>query len=173
MKQTAITTNESDNLIKDKSLYWWTNLPQTEMVRLRNKYFPNRGALRSEERLFIYKSEHTESAPISKEVEGFTELKLVRWAKDKYPPIDLNEQVPELLKLLASHQQQAKDIEELFQMVKDLKSCIKRLAQDGISQFERDTEAQWEGEAHELLSRINPNYYRNANEALKQTEPAK
>lgn len=44
--------------IKDKSLYWWTNLPQTEMVRLRNKYFPNRGALRSEERLFIYKSEH-------------------------------------------------------------------------------------------------------------------
>lgn len=53
---------------------------------------------------------------------------------------------------------------ELFQMVRDLKDCIKRLSQDDVSQFDRDKEAQWEGEAHELLSRINPNYYRNANE---------
>lgn len=57
-----------------------------------------------------------------------------------------------------------KENEELFQMVKDLKNCINRLSQDGLSQFDRDREAQWEGEAHELLSRINPNYYKNANE---------
>jgi len=53
---------------------------------------------------------------------------------------------------------------ELFQMVKDLKDCINRLSQDNLSQLERDNEAQWEGEAHELLTRINPNYYKNANE---------
>lgn len=53
---------------------------------------------------------------------------------------------------------------ELFQMVRDLKECIKRLSQDGVSQYDRDTEAQWEGEAFELLTRINPNYYKNANE---------
>lgn len=53
---------------------------------------------------------------------------------------------------------------ELFQMVIDLKKCIQRLSNDDLSQFERDTEAQWEGEAHELLTRINPNYYKNANE---------
>ena len=52
---------------------------------------------------------------------------------------------------------------ELFQMVRDLKDCIKRLSQDNLSQIERDKEAQWEGEAHELLTRINPNYYKNAN----------
>jgi hypothetical protein len=52
---------------------------------------------------------------------------------------------------------------ELFQMVKDLKNCIKRLAYDDVSQFDRDNLAQWEGEAHELLVRINPNYYQNAN----------
>lgn len=63
-------------------------------------------------------------APISREVEGFTELKLVRWAKDKYPPIDLNEQVPELLKLLASHQQQAKDIELLREALQNAKTDI-------------------------------------------------
>jgi len=57
-----------------------------------------------------------------------------------------------------------KDNAELFQMVRDLKNCIKRLSQDGLSQFDRDREAQWEGEAHELLTRINPNYYKNANE---------
>jgi len=96
---------------------------------------------------------------------------IIKWVNDQFPPIDLNQYPSQIKELVISYQQQAKDIEELFQMVKDLKSCIKRLAQDGISQFERDTEAQWEGEAHELLSRINPNYYRNANEALKQTEP--
>lgn len=53
---------------------------------------------------------------------------------------------------------------ELFQMVRDLKDCINRLSQDNLSQIERDKEAQWEGEAHELLTRINPNYYKNANE---------
>lgn len=53
---------------------------------------------------------------------------------------------------------------ELFQMVFNLKNCIHRLSQDGLSQFDRDAEAQWEGEAHELLTRINPNYYKNANE---------
>ncbi len=54
---------------------------------------------------------------------------------------------------------------ELFQMVKDLKACIKRLTSDEpLSQYNKDTEAQWEGEAHELLTRINRNYYKNANE---------
>lgn len=54
---------------------------------------------------------------------------------------------------------------ELLQMVYDLKNCIKRLTSDTeLSQFDKDTEAQWEGEAHELLTRINPNYYKNANE---------
>lgn len=53
---------------------------------------------------------------------------------------------------------------ELFQMVRNLKDCINRLSQDNLSQLERDNEAQWEGEAHELLTRINPNYYKNANE---------
>ncbi len=54
--------------------------------------------------------------------------------------------------------------EALFQMVRDLKNCVQRLTQDNVSQYDRDTEAQWEGEAHELLTRINPNYYKNANE---------
>lgn len=53
---------------------------------------------------------------------------------------------------------------ELLQMVYDLKECVKRLSQDNLSQYDRDTEAQWEGEAHALLVHINPNYYRNANE---------
>ena len=52
---------------------------------------------------------------------------------------------------------------ELLQMVYDLKQCIKRLTQDDLTQFDRDTEAQWEGEAHELLTRINPDWYDNAN----------
>ena len=79
-----------------------------------------------------------------------------RWeALDKLTPlaIDLANEVIEL--------REQKD--ELFQMVKDLKNCIKRLSQDNVTQFDRDKEAQWEGEAHELLVRINPNYYRNAN----------
>ena len=53
--------------------------------------------------------------------------------------------------------------DHLFQMVRDLKSCIQRLSQDGLTQDERDKEAQWEGEAHELLLKINPDYYQNAN----------
>jgi hypothetical protein len=52
---------------------------------------------------------------------------------------------------------------ELLQMVYNLKQCIKRLIEDDITQEERDKEAQWEGEAHELLYKINPNYYYNAN----------
>lgn len=44
---------------------------------------------------------------------------------------------------------------ELLQMVYDLKQCVKRLTQDDVSQYDRDTEAQWIGEAHELLLKIN------------------
>jgi len=53
---------------------------------------------------------------------------------------------------------------ELLQMVYDLKQCIKRLSQDGLTQDQRDFEAQWEGEAHDLLLRVNPDYYTNANQ---------
>jgi hypothetical protein len=54
---------------------------------------------------------------------------------------------------------------ELLQMVKDLKDCIKRLTSDEeMSQFDMDAEAQWIGDAHELLYKINPDYYRNANQ---------
>lgn len=52
---------------------------------------------------------------------------------------------------------------ELLEMVRSLKDCIRRLTQDDLTQEERDKEAQWEGEAHELLIRANPNYYKNAN----------
>ena len=51
---------------------------------------------------------------------------------------------------------------ELLQMVYDLKNCIKRLTADNLSQEARDQEAQWEGEAHELLLRVNQDYYTNA-----------
>jgi len=48
---------------------------------------------------------------------------------------------------------------ELFQMVKDLKNCIQRLTSDDVlTQYDKDIEAQWIGEAHELLTRIKPNY---------------
>jgi len=53
---------------------------------------------------------------------------------------------------------------ELFQMVNNLKNCIGRLCHDRVSQEDRDKEAQWIGEAHELLHQINPNYYKNANQ---------
>ena len=53
---------------------------------------------------------------------------------------------------------------ELLQMVYDLKNCIKRLTEDGMSQEDRDNEAQWIGEAHELLYKINSDYYKNANQ---------
>ena len=53
---------------------------------------------------------------------------------------------------------------ELLQMVWQLKNCIGRLTEDTeMSQFDKDREAQWIGEAHELLYKINPGYYRNAN----------
>lgn len=52
---------------------------------------------------------------------------------------------------------------ELLQMVYDLKQAVKRLSQDDLTQFDRDREAQIEGEAHELLYKINPDYYNNAN----------
>lgn len=54
---------------------------------------------------------------------------------------------------------------ELLQMVYDLKKCIERLTDDNLElhQEDRDKEAQWIGEAHELLHKINPNYYKNAN----------
>lgn len=47
---------------------------------------------------------------------------------------------------------------DLLQMVNDLKNCIKRLTEDNLTQENRDKEAQWIGEAHELLLKINPNY---------------
>ena len=54
---------------------------------------------------------------------------------------------------------------ELLQMVKNLKDCIKRLTSNAaLSQFDMDVEAEWVGDAHELLYKINPDYYRNANQ---------
>ncbi len=53
---------------------------------------------------------------------------------------------------------------ELLQMVYNLKKCIERLTGDEIlSQENKDKEAQWVGEAHELLHAVNPDYYTNAN----------
>ncbi len=52
---------------------------------------------------------------------------------------------------------------KLLRMVRDLKDCIKRLTEDNLSQFDRDREAEWIGDAHELLQSVNPNYYDNAN----------
>lgn len=49
-------------------------------------------------------------------------------------------------------------------MVYDLKKCIERLTSDNnLTQEDKDKEAQWTGEAHELLNVINPDYYDNAN----------
>ncbi len=53
--------------------------------------------------------------------------------------------------------------DELFKMVYDLKKCVERLTQDNVTQEERDLEAYWIGEAHELLHKVNPDYYQNAN----------
>ena len=53
---------------------------------------------------------------------------------------------------------------ELLQMVYDLKKCIKRLTEDNLLQFQKDAEAEWIGEAHELLMKVEPDYYRNANQ---------
>ncbi len=48
---------------------------------------------------------------------------------------------------------------ELLKMVYDLKNCINRLTSDeNLTQFDKDREAEWIGEAHELLYRINPSY---------------
>lgn len=49
---------------------------------------------------------------------------------------------------------------ELFEMVKSLKNCINRLTTYELTQLEKDGEAQWTGEAHELLISINPDYQR-------------
>jgi len=49
-------------------------------------------------------------------------------------------------------------------MVYDLKKCIERLTSDeALTQYDKDKEAQWVGEAHELLHAVNPDYYTNAN----------
>ena len=56
---------------------------------------------------------------------------------------------------------------DLFNMVNDLKKSIERLTSEKISQFDIDKEAYWIGEAHELLNKINPNYYTNANNKNK------
>ena len=50
--------SNTENDLRDKSLYWWTNLPQHKMVDFRNKWFPSKGALTADERLLIYKAEH-------------------------------------------------------------------------------------------------------------------
>jgi len=49
---------------------------------------------------------------------------------------------------------------ELLQMVYDLMNCIKRLTDSDLElhQEDKDKEAQWIGEAHELLHVINPDY---------------
>lgn len=48
---------------------------------------------------------------------------------------------------------------ELLQMVYDLKKCIERLTSDeALTQYDKDKEAQWIGEAHELLHTVNPDY---------------
>jgi hypothetical protein len=52
---------------------------------------------------------------------------------------------------------------ELLQMVYDLMKCVQRLSEDGVSQENRDKEAQWIGEAHELLYKINPQYSTKSN----------
>jgi len=54
---------------------------------------------------------------------------------------------------------------ELLQMVYNLMKCVHRLTDDSfeLHQEDKDNEAQWIGEAHELLLKINPNYYKNAN----------
>lgn len=53
---------------------------------------------------------------------------------------------------------------ELMQMVNDLKNCIGRLCHDRVSQDDRDKEAQWIGEAHELLYSINTDYVKGGDE---------
>jgi|694.fasta_scaffold129371_4 hypothetical protein len=49
---------------------------------------------------------------------------------------------------------------ELLQMVYDLMNCIKRLTDSDLElhQEDKDKEAQWIGEAHEMLHVINPDY---------------
>ena len=54
---------------------------------------------------------------------------------------------------------------ELLQMVKYLKDCIERLTSDTeLSQSDMGVEAEWIGDARELLYKINPDYYQNANQ---------
>lgn len=56
---------------------------------------------------------------------------------------------------------------EMLQMIYCLKKCIERLtSDDALTQYDKDTEAQWIGEAHELLNKVAPGYYNNANETL-------
>lgn len=47
-----------ENNLRDKSLYWWTNLTAKKMRQLRDKHFPTRQALTADERLEIYNAEH-------------------------------------------------------------------------------------------------------------------
>lgn len=57
----------------------------------------------------------------------------------------------------------AKERNELFKMVKSLKNCIKRLTEGELA--DKDLEAYWIGEAHELLLNVNGGaYWKNANE---------
>lgn len=53
---------------------------------------------------------------------------------------------------------------ESFELIYSLKKCIERLTSDNaLTQFDKDQEAEWIGQAHEYLHKINPNYYKNAN----------
>lgn len=65
---------------------------------------------------------------------------------------DTNDKFIETAKLLIKAQDDNKD---LLQMVKDLKNCVSRLCSDNATQYLRDAEAEWIGEAHELLNRLN------------------
>jgi hypothetical protein len=78
-------------------------------------------------------------------------------------PIEINEDTAERKQTAEANAKLIAAAPELLQMVFDLKNCIAKLCHDRVSQFDRDHEANWIGEAHELLSKINPDYYQNAN----------
>lgn len=40
---------------------------------------------------------------------------------------------------------------EMLEMIKNLMACVKRLTEDNVTQYQRDIEAEWIGEANELI----------------------
>jgi len=97
------------------------------------------------------KIEHTQGAWITKEGQIYPEQTGKTLALIPYFD-ETNDEQQANAKLIAS-------APELLKMVYDLKNCIKRLTSDeNLTQFDKDREAEWIGEAHELLYRINPNY---------------